>query len=80
MADALRETIAAFNDLDCGLTIAFGAAERMGLSAANLADITAYVARYRTWAAQTDKRGSTPPWPPTCLRPLFPARKVPAHV
>lgn len=75
----LRATIAAFNDLDCGHIIAFGAAERMGLGRAELLDINAWVARYRTWDAAPDKRGTTPPVMPACLRRVFSPGKVPAH-
>lgn len=75
----LRSTIAAFNDLDCGYTIAFGAAERMGLDSANLADIAAFTARYRTWDMQVDKRGTTPPALPSCLRRVFCRERVVAH-
>jgi len=89
MADLLRETIAAFNDLDCGVTIALGAARQMNLLKTDLAEIRQYVKAChewkekavlaRTWRGAAATAGA--PQPPTCLAPYFPAnRKVPAHV
>lgn len=88
MADALRETIAAFNDLDCGLTIALGAARQMNLLNSDLAEIRQYVKACHQWkenavlARKWNGHAATPgaPPPPACLRSHFAARKVPAHV
>ncbi len=86
MPDPLRETIAAFNDLDCGLTITLGFARQMNLLQSDLAEIRQYVKAFHQWkenavlARNWKGEAATPgaPQPPTCLRRYMP-RKEPAH-